>query len=217
MLNQLTLLRLELKQSGIATLIVGILIVSPYVLFLAFYLSSNPSIKESAPLVLNETAIVLPPLAAALWGYLFAGTIFERSKGIFLILNRCYLSEALIRSSLLLLVPTLICGGFSIFVAPEHFKEVGFIALRIVAASAICLLLVVLLSYFTKTAFVGFVMAVAFVLFSYGVYLGWLFGLPSWLVLSGGYDSLSYSFFALSLSGILLVVFICCERWLRNE
>jgi len=188
----------------------------PFGAFFLFHFSSIPSMREQALFVIDEMLMILPPMGAVLWGYLFSGNVFERARSSFLIRGRHYLSAILMRASLPLLLFVVGCVGMSALFAPESIGEIISLALRTVTLVVLILTIIMLCSYFGNAAFVGVVLATVVTLFLYGANLGWLFVLPRWSTIEGGYDFVAYILSALTLASLLLIMLVCGERWVRR-
>ena len=197
-------------------LTVPVLAISPFGIFLALQLSSSQELREIAFFTLDGLLVALSIAAAALWGYLFTGNIFERSRHSFLAADVHYVSKSFARACISLSLISLLAAGVATFFAPEHTREIIFLAFRTTSLIAVCIAVISLCSYVFGGAYIGVVISIVFMLLSFGSYTGFSF-LPMWITPGGGEASLSYSYFMFAAAAVLTLTLFICEKFVKRD
>lgn len=214
-MQQLQLLYLEIRQSGWTAVIAPLLVVLPFGIFLVLYLLADRELLGIAFFLLDGLLIALPLVGAALWGHLFMGNIFERSRHSFLASNAHYVSKAFVRSSMPLLFASFLSASVTALFAVEYMREIAFLAFRAGSLIVVCIAVISLCSYLFEGAYIGVAAAMVFMLLSSGAYTG-LSLLPVWLTPRGGEASLGYSRLMFAVAAILLLTLLTCEKFVKR-
>lgn len=205
--RQTRLLFAEVRQSQWLALGAPIAILATYGLFLALAFSPNPEVSIEALPTLEEMCVILPPLGAALWGYLCVGSVFERGRDILRVRDRHYLTKSVIRAAVPLLLLVSASAGVTSLLVPEFSTEIMLLALRAMSWSLLCIVMIAFTSYVFAAAFIGFAASLMLILFAYGIHLGWLVYNPSWLRPGDGADSLNHAL-VIAVAGLLLLLML---------
>jgi len=210
------LLFTELKQSQWLALGAPFAILASYGLFLALILSPDPEVSSRALYTLEEMSVVLPPLGATLWGYLCVGSVFDQGRDVLHVRDRHFLTKAVIRAGVPLLLLVAICSGMTALLIPEFSAEIMLLAPQVMSSCMLCVVMVAFASYVFSAAFIGLTASLMFVLTSYGMYLGWFAPFPLWPIPGGGADPLNTAL-VIAVAALLLqlVLFVCETKQAR--
>lgn len=202
----------ELRQSGWLIVVPPALVMLAVVVFLFLHFSPILETREQALRIFQHLAVLLVPVAALLWAYFFVGNIYERAKSIFDIHGQVYLAKLVLRAG----VP------FSFFIyasihflslsAPDYSQEISFIAARAIAISIAYFILLAVSSLLFKSSHGGFLVALFFTLFSYGIVMGWLTNVPIWLNPVAEQSSFAHIWFLGIVAVLLYVVLYALEK-----
>ena len=180
------------------------------------HLSSSPELRETALFILDALLVILSIAGATLWGYLFMGNTFERCRHSFLAADTHYVSKAFARAVVSLSFLCLIAAGIAALFAPEHAREIAFLTFRTTALIAACIAVISLCSYLLDGAYIGVVVSIVFMMFSFSAHMGLFFLMPMWLIPRGGEASLSYSCLMLSIAAFLFIALLASEKLVKR-
>lgn len=210
-LRHARLLFAEVKQSQWMALGAVAVIIATYWIFLALALSPHPEVSNAALPALEGMSVILPPLGAALWGYLCIGRVFEGGRDVLHVRDRHYVTKAGIRASVPLLLLLCVSSGTIAVLVPQYSTEIGLLALRVVSWSVLCVAMVAFTSYALSAAFIGFATSLTAIVIAYGIHLGWLVYNPSWLRPGSVTDSLNHALIIAAAGALLMSALFVAE------
>ena len=216
MLRQIQLLFLELKQTGWLSLVTPLLVALTFLLMLHLSLSTGQEVGADIFATINGASVILPAVGAILWGYFYAGNVFERSTQVFFSKDTHYLTRITIRAFVSLLSFILASSGIVLLLAQEHTREIIFLTLRIISVSALVIGLISISAYLFRAASVGVSVSLFFILYSCGAYFGWI-PAPMWLIPKGGEESLGYTIATASAAITILLSLSICEKIAKKD